>query len=318
MRLWRWSLVYLLVLGLAPMQSARAESIWFSPRSEVADLMSLFRPDAPWQKAATAVTAFEISNTFALHSDKAALSLIFDDLRRRKIDLVVGLAPLAGPGPDRCGYNVEGYSASGEPYAVARRVEKLGGKPPFFVMDEPLYFGHTFQRDGEYVGCQLSIEEVARGVAQQLELVRRVYPSARFGDVEPLMGFSGDTWLADFSAWMDAYEEATGDKLAFFRLDIAWNLNWRERMPALTELLSRKGIPLQVIYNGDDNLQSDEKWIASAVAHFEDFEANRQRIPDAAVIQFWQAHPSHLLPETNPGSATWLINRYVQWRGVHR
>ena len=82
---------------------------------------------------------------------------------------------------------------------------------------------------------------------------------------------------------------------------MSWDLNWRERIPALTRLLRKKGIPLQVIYNGNDNLKSDKAWIDSAVANFKAYEAEGRAPPDVAVINYEQNIAScHLLRlETN-------------------
>jgi hypothetical protein len=306
-----------LAVGVVSMQSAQAQSIWFSPWGLSTDYMALFEEDAPWQKAASSIQAFEISDEMTYKWHDGDLTKIFADLQRRNIDLVVGIQPLTGQGPGRCGYHVEGYGTETGPGGDARHISSLGAAPRYYVMDEPLYFGHFFDREGENFGCRLPIAEVAREVGEKFKLVRAVYPQVRFGDVEPLMGFK-DSWLPDLETWFDAYESATGDKLAFFRVDMSWDLNWRERIPALTRLLRKKGIPLQVIYNGNDNLKSDKAWIDSAVANFKAYEAEGRAPPDVAVIQYWTLHPSHLLPETDPRTATWLINRYNEWRQLRR
>lgn len=60
--------------------------------------MDLFQPDAPWQNAASVISAFEISDelTYKHEVTEAQLRQIFKDLQRRKIDLLVGIAPLIG------------------------------------------------------------------------------------------------------------------------------------------------------------------------------------------------------------------------------
>jgi hypothetical protein len=75
------------------------------------------------------------------------------------------------------------------------------------------------------------------------------YPGVAFGDTEP-MGVPDGAWLADLEQWFDAYQAATGQQLAFFRVDMQWNANWQVQMRQLAPLLRRKGIPLQIIYNG--------------------------------------------------------------------
>jgi hypothetical protein len=314
----------LFLFGASSVQAAEAPSIWFAPLSGkqgAPDFMDLFQPDAPWQTAASAISTFEISDelTYKHEVTDDQLRQLFSDLRRRKIDLAIGIAPLSGAdGPGHCGYHVEGYGLTASFPAEVRRIKSLGADVRYFTMDEPLYFGHVFERDRDRFGCHQSIEQVAQDVATHLRMAREVYPSVRFGDGEPLSGFSKESWLAKFEAWFDAYRAATGEPLAFFRLDLAWDLDWRERIPAMTRLLRQKGIPLQVIYNGDDNLRDDDAWMASAVANFQAYESDGRAAPDAALIQYWMAHPSRTLPETDPRSATWLINRYVEWRQQRR
>jgi hypothetical protein len=271
------------------------------------DFSELSSPDAAWGEAASKLSAFEIDSSVVLRG--TALSQTIADLERRKIALGVGIAPLSG-GESGCGYHVEGYSADGEPKAVAERLKRVGGKPRYFGFDEPMHFGHTFINDGKGVGCRRSIEDVAKDVAVKVKQIRAVFPDAQFGDVEPYR--NDDAWRADVQVWIDAFRAETETNLAFFRLDMAWHLPWRDKLPALVAMLRSKGVPLQVIYNGDDQLTSDEAWIASAVRHFQEFEALAK--PDVAVFQFWRQHPSHLLPETDNLTATWLINRYAEWR----
>ncbi len=150
-------------------------------------------------------------------------------------------------------------------------------------MDEPLYFGHIFGRAGDRVGCRLPIDALARDVAEKLRQVRSVFPKVRFGDVEPFP-IGSDTWLADLTAWFDEYERATGEKLAFFRLDVQWLRPWQGLIPALKQLLREKGIPLQVIYNGSGQDLSDAAWTGNAVSHFKEFESGGRPTPDAALI----------------------------------
>ena len=204
----------------------------------------------------------------------------------------------------------------------AQRLKELGADPQFFAMDEPLYHGHVFE-EGER-GCHAAIKDLAQDVASKLKEVRIVFPAARFGDVEPLTfsprdpWFTGDVWLRDLSEWFDAYEAAAGDKLAFLRLDLWWNMPWQQHMPALTELLARKGITLQVYYNASGNAKTDESWTNSAVSHFKAFESGTWPKPAAAVFGSWTPNPTRVLPESDPTTLTGLVNQYIRWRQERR
>ena len=319
-----------------------AQAIWFSPQSRLeagSDYLDLFRPDAPWKEAASHVEVFELSGHAILGPpappamSDADLSRIFADLKSRHIGLLIGTEPLGrigpvdstkGPiGPLGCGYHVESYGGP-PPLAVAQRAKALGAEPSYFGFDEPLYFGHVYSEGDGIHGCHEPIAEIARRVADVVRQVRAVFPGVKFGDVEPLtfqpeaVWFRDDQWLADLSAWFDAYEAAVGEKLAFFRVDMWWTERYLFYMQSLFDLLARKGVPLQIIYNGDGGDQTDATWIAHAISHFKEFESGPWPNPSAVVFQYWTKNPTRVLPETDPLTATGLIDRYLQWRQTGR
>jgi len=304
-----------LLLWLLPRpECACAQSIWFSPRGgreRPADYMDLFQPNAPWREAASHVKVFEISQPMSAAGPETELRQIAEDLQRRHIALCVGLLPLSA-GPDGCGKGIEGYSAPGQSLHDAQRLKSLGIDVAYFGLDEPLYFGHEFNGTKKLTPCHAPIAEIAQEVARRVKQVHSVYPAARVGDVEPFP--VSDSWLGELEEWFDAFEAAAGEKLAFFRLDIGWDRPWKQAIPALTGLLRRKGIPLQVIYNGSGRAASDEEWIAQALAHAREFEAAGGPVPEVVSIQCWTAKPSHVLPETDPSSLTSLVNQYVNSR----
>lgn len=291
---------------------AKAQTIWFSPRFGSSDYMDLFQTDAPWQNAASQVKVFSISSAKLMDpSVEKDLPNILADLRRRHIALDIGLLPLTGMGEGHCGYRIEGYSAPGQPLSYARRLKAAGADVGYFSMDEPLYYGHVSNLKGT---CHTPIADLAKDVALKVKQVQSVYPGVGFGDVEP-MGIPDANWLADLEQWFDAYQAATGQPLAFFRVDMQWNgPYWQGQMQQLGHLLQRKGIPLQVIYNGAGNAGSDETWIAQTIRHFEQYETNGLPHPDAVNFQCWTPNPTHNLPESDPRTLTGLIDQYVQWK----
>lgn len=121
----------------------------------------------------------------------------------------------------------------------------------------------------------------------------------------------------DLEQWFDAYQAATGQPLAFFRVDMQWSGEWQSQMQQLGRLLHSKGIPLQIIYNGAGNAGSDEAWIAQAIGHFEQYQTNGSPRPDVVVFQCWTPNPTHVLPESDPRTMTGLIKQYLQWKQAH-
>jgi hypothetical protein len=302
---------------------AKAQTIWFGPHSTVPDYMGLFKPDAPWQNAASHVSVIGIPDEFLTKAPDSDLQQIFVGLKRRNIKLMVQMFPLAGrPTPEapECGVAVEGYGAPGGSLLIARKVKRLGGEIDYFGMDEPLYYGRDFDRyddqnrNPQRRGCHLTISEVAGDAAARLKQVRSVFPNVKVGDVEPFMAFPDSQWETELSNWFDAFHSATGEPLAFFRLDLIWIKPWQSRMPKLAALLRSKGIPLQVIYDGSSNAGSDAAWVSQAKQRFQQFEGTLGFKPDGAVLQSWAAWPSHALPDSDPNTMTGLVLQYVNWK----
>ena len=300
----------LLFFLLLLVSTTNAQTIWFSPHFGTADYADLFRPDAPWQQVGTRISVFSASGYQLLSpSWSNELPNMLADLHRRHIGLEVGFLPLTGQGEGSCGYHVEGYSAPGQPLSDAKRLKAAGADISHFAMDEPLYYGHVFNGKN---ACHSSIEDIAKDVATKVKQVQSVYPEATFGDVEPV-GIPDTAWLSELEQWFDAYLTATGSKLAFFRVDMQWSANWQAQMRPLALLLRRKGIPLQVIYNGSGNAGSDEAWTAQAVKHFHDYETSDLERPEVAVFQSWTVNPTHVLPESDPRTMTGLVLQYIYW-----
>ena len=319
--------VQLIFLASSP-SIARAQTVWFSPHSGPAgarDYLDLFKENAPWRNASSHISVIGFAADFVTSTPERDLSEIFADLNRRNIKSMVQMFPLAGrPTPEApaCGLAVEGYGAPLGSLMVARKVKRLGGEISYFTMDEPLFFGHDFDRSEDpnqnrnprRRGCRLPISEVAADAAARFKDVRSVFPTVKIGDVEPFMEFSENQWEAELSNWFDAFEGATGERLAFFRLDLRWIAPWQSRMPKLIALLKRKGIPLQVIYDGSSNAGSDAAWTSQAKQRFQQFEGTLGIKPDGAVLQSWAAYPSRALPESDPASMTGLVMQYVSWK----
>jgi hypothetical protein len=100
--------------------------------------------------------------------------------------------------------------------------------------------------------------------------------------------------------------------LAFLRLDIDWNAPWRGPVAEVSRLLKRKGVRLQVIYNGSPRDTSDAAWISHALGNAAAFETIAT--PDDVVIQSWDTYPKRFLPEIDATTMTGLIDSYV---GAH-
>jgi hypothetical protein len=288
---------------------------WFAPigattaipqTQGATDYFDLFSPTAPWSAAATHVTVFKMYAGM-LDLDDATLRTMFADLKRRHIAFAIEWGPLDEP--NRCGIG-EGFDgAQGLHYA--ERIQALGGSLQYIAFDEP-YDGAALYEGTN--ACHWTPLQTAQNAAKNLAQLQSVFPDAAAGDIEVLPnGAALDTWLEGYQQWVDAWQAVTGKPLAFFHFDVDWSNDWKPAAAALTRALAARNIPVGHIYNGDDGA-SDAAWIALGEQHMTDFETHAALIPDEAIFQSWEPYPKHLLPETDPTSFTYLINRYFRER----
>ncbi len=309
----RWLVIGMLALiPSCVIWPAEAQEIVLSPRTGTGgmpDFWDLFRPGAPWKEVAAHITSLEVGT--GAFGSKAHLREMSAFLRKRHIVLGVGLSPLTSSNWDFCG-RIEGYSAPQQPLADAERLRSFGVQPNYYGMDEPLWFGHFYSGPAS---CRSSIREVAKEVAEKVRQVRSVFPHARIGDVEPISALwkvSPHRWVANLETWIRDYRAATGQNLAFFRLDMEWRGGWQTHIAKLWALLYRNGIPLQIIYNS--GAHTNAAWTRRAAEHFKEFETGSWPLPAAAVFQCWTPNPSRLLPDSDPATITGLVRSYIVWR----
>ena len=131
------------------------------------------------------------------------------------------------------------------------------------------------------------------------------------GDIEPFGGAEPAGWIDEIMQWSRAYQEAAGEPLAFFDVDIIWGGPWQRQLELFVPRLSAGGLKFGIIYNGDPSDQTGTAWTRRAEHRFAAIEANPALTPDQAILQSWMPHPAHMLPETEAGTMTWLVNRYL-------
>jgi hypothetical protein len=313
----RWSLPLFLTgfLLLDPLR-ARGAEVWLAPidpmvRSVVqpgvaSDYFDVFSPDAPWPRSASAVSVFKIATPLALYGPEQQVRRIIEDLQRRHISLALEISALTRKGD--CGQKVEGYGPPGEVVRAVERIRQLGGDLKYIAMDEPLWNGHAFNGANS---CHTPISAIALDVAANVRAIKRVLPSVQIGDIEQVGRADPPDWVDQIMQWTKAYQDAAGEPLPFLHFDVVWAGPWRQQLTMLAPRIHAAGIKMGVIYNGDPEDQSDLAWTSHAEQRFSTIEADPAITPDQAIIQTWMLHPSHVLPETQPGTLTWLVNRYL-------
>jgi hypothetical protein len=311
-------LLSLLGVLLVAMPSQAAE-IWFSPTEPVwrqahnwapNDYMQLFQPNSPWQAAARGVNVFMLAKKFVGEGNEADLRLIISFLQSRNIALAVQGTPLVST--DACGRGVEGYGPADDMLGVANKVRRLGGTIAYVALDEPLYYGHRFTRQGGAPPCQAPITELARQTAAKMAQLHQVFPAAKIADIEPVGGYPGNYLAGDLTEWLAAYQSASGAPFAFVGLDVVkMQPTWQAQFDVATATLRQAGMPIGIIYNGTPQDPTDAAWIADAKNQIRLNESKLGAKPSRAIFQSWTDRPQKILPETAPDSFTSLVKYYV-------
>jgi hypothetical protein len=291
---------------------------WFAPfpyhappDPGVVDFFALFDAGAPWDAAAAHIQVFKMYEQIMAFSD-ASLGKMFADLRRRHIALALEFGPLL---VGTCGGG-EGFRDD-RGLQTAQRIRDLGGVLQYIAFDEPYFFGAI--ADG-HNACHYTPDEVAANAKQSVDALRTVFPDLVVGDIEVVPagaavvpGGAADTgWLDGYQRWVDAWQRVAGEPLAFFDFDVPIDGDWRGGVEAMQRALKIRGVPFGLIYVGDGN--SDAEWVASAAQFASDYENKGGTVPDQRIFQSWIRYPTHALPETDPNTFTYAINRYFRPR----
>jgi hypothetical protein len=303
------------MLVIAPWDRARANEIWLSGVDPLvrtvtdpetpSDYIGLFAEDSSWSNAASHVRVFKTSTQWLANASDEILIAMFANLKRRNISLGVEMGLLTRGDP--CGSG-EGYSGPGVVEKVMARVSRLSGNLLYVAMDEPLWFGRHASGPN---ACHFSISEIAAKSAAQILTIRRFFPAARIGDIEPIGKREPEDWGNEVSQWTKAYQNAVGEPLHFLHVDVVWAGPWQEQLRTIDDDLHAAGVRLGIIYNGNSDDPTGSEWTRHAEDRFSMIESQLEIIPDDAVLQTWMPQPTHMLPETSPGTMTYLVDRYA-------
>jgi hypothetical protein len=314
----RWLAVALIAMATVPASAQGAShKIWLAgvdpivrPSMDPAnssDFMDLFQPNAPWGQAASHVTVFQISTQFASKASDEQLTQVITGLKRRHIALALA-ALMLSPGQGGCGPGIEGYSAPRQMLAIAKRIKKLGGELQYVAMDGPFMSGHFVDAPN---ACHSSVTDLAKEVTDKVVQFKSVFPAVQVGDIEPVGITNPANWVDAYMVWAKAYQDAVGEPLSFLHCDMQWHGPWQLQLRQLETRLRAAGVKVGVIYNGFGRDQTDNDWTQHAEEHLQAVESAPGLPPDQVIIQTWNRHPAHFLPETQPGTLTNLVQFYV-------
>jgi hypothetical protein len=269
------------------------------------EFYDLFTEEAPWETAAAAVQVMRLYPAWLEHyATSAQLRTVIADLQRRGIAITFESGPLTET--PRCNAaTVEGFSGPGPARAIAERVRDAGGT--LYGMDlEHGFDAATF----DDLACRMTPIEIARDALNTIEAVRAIFPEVRVGSIE-----TANLDAEAVAAWLEAYHEATGTELDYFHLDVNYlRPDWAARAREIEDHVRSRGIEFGIIYLGAEEDSSDEAWLARAEERMVHYEVVHGGRPDHAVFQSWHEHPRRLLPDSEPGTFTNLILRYLRSR----
>jgi hypothetical protein len=172
---------------------------------------------------------------------------------------------------------------------------------------------HAFDAGTYYdANCFMSPAEIAADAARTIAAVRAVFPDVKIGSIE-----TADLDPGAVSTWLAAYADVMGEELDYFHLDINFSrVDWAARALEIERVVQSRGVEFGIIYFGNHDDASDEAWLAHTEQRFVEYEIIAGGSPDHVIFQSWHMHPQALLPETQPGTFTNLILRYLRPRTV--
>ncbi len=192
------------------------------------------------------------------------------------------------------------------------RIERLGGEIYAIGMDEPLCCCRKeINQDDDYA---------VRETANYIAMVRRHFPQALVGDIEPYPFIP----LADHIAWIEALQKRLAELhvrgLDFYRLDVNWveftvfdRGSWPE-VRKIERYCRQHKMAFSLIYWASGypgfekrGIADDSTWYTLLMAQGYAYAAI-DGSPDHIMIESWLAAPAATLPETSP----WTFTRSVR------
>jgi hypothetical protein len=276
------------------------------PYSGELDFFNLFKEDAPWQRAAAGIHVFKLYGGWLdRNATNAELKQVIGDLKRRGLGIAFEGGPLTPTAI--CTGVIEGFAGPREGGNDAFRIQQAGGTLDYVDLEHP-YDAVTFSNAPE--ACRYSPERAAQDVARYVQAIRKIFPEARFGAIE-----TANHDPQEVAKWVDAYRAVMGEDLAYFSFDLNYyRPDWAREARAIEDYLRGRGIEFGMFYRGDETAATDAEWVAKAEQRFVEYEVIAGGHPDRAIFQSWHPHPERLLPESDPTTFTYLINRYLRTR----
>jgi hypothetical protein len=272
-----------------------------SDQPRLVDVADMFNPAAQWQTVAGNTSVVQFGPGMILNGSDEDLTRAFHNLAERKVALALEFRALVRS--DRCPQKTKAYSDPGELEKMLERIHRLGADLKYAILDDPYFFGHRFSGPG---ACREPPEELARQIAEKIQLLRSYFPQVQVGTADVVD--ESKPWIDELVDWTDVYQRVVGEPLAFFHADVGWSRPAMRNLPALAKALQARHIRFGITYNA---ARSDQTWFDSARQHIAEIESGLEMHPDDVIFRSWAAYPSHMLPEAQPGTLTNLALQYL-------
>jgi hypothetical protein len=306
-------LMLCLVFATSPVA---AQQVWFAPpdnldrgaRTFNHDFPQLFDANPAWDPK---IDVFKISPKMGSTVGPAEqLNRINAFLKDRHIALAVSIGAMLldnrDPVPGECGFGVEGSNRPGRNTIEFQRLKQLGIEVRYVAMDEPLTFGHYYNKKN---ACRYSIDDVARRVAAAIAEIKQIYPDVRVVDEEAPPITTTAQWNADFPKWLEAYRRATGEPLDAIVFDLDWRQPWQEIVVPGVRVAHQAGVRAGIFLDGTGPGESDADAVAAYKRNMASVAALHAPF-DFVEIANWTAHPANDLPQSDPNSLTGVLHYY--------
>lgn len=307
-----------LALAAAP---ARAVEYWLGGVDPVVqrlahkpvmqDYLGLLNDPEAWRASSAEVSVFKVSAQFILVGEPDMIRRVFNGMHARHIKMAVEMGSVVRLDP--CGGG-EGYAPQDMADKMGKKLRALGVTLDEMALDEPVWFGHEITAGMTPLHqpyCAYPLKVVAQRTAMSIKAMRKYFPGVQAGIVDVVStSLVPPAQLArDYGTYVGLLQDQIGGRLAFFHADIAWNTNWRAALPLVKREMRARHIPFGIIIDGSPNLRTSEAWVDVALQRLKAVEADPAMRPDQIIAQSWQNLPTHMLPETQPGSETYLLRQ---------
>jgi hypothetical protein len=257
------------------------------------------------------------------HFNDDEIQTLFAKLKTWELQLGLEVPVLKAAKWGGDGQPLQAKGAFAQLQRFAARFKALGmEKVAWFAFDEPLYAArHVIPSNTEIP------ERLAHGVAETtafIAMLRRAYPGARLGDIEPYPALTFDEITGAVEGVQKICAQQGVNGLNFLRLDVDWDRMERKNEGSWAEVkrvedwCHSRGMDFSLIYWSANQPRLDREgqatpdvWRTGMLLQGRAY-AQAGGMPDQVVIESWLHVPRRAVPETNPDTFTGSVLEFLR------